>query len=137
MNNRGIHLERAQLMISDALALARKKQLPPLSIVVLDNGAHVKAMASEDGVGTQRYEIALGKANAALGMGFNTRDFYSLVNNGVLPEMFSSAINGATSGKFIPLPGGVLVKEKGQVIGAIGISGASSDMDDYIASAVI
>ncbi|GDY24458.1 hypothetical protein AHAT_03480 [Agarivorans sp. Toyoura001] len=137
MNNRGITLRQARSLITESLALARGKALPPLSIVVLDSGAHLKAMVSEDGVGTQRYQIALGKAHAALGMGFNTRQFYQLVKSEVLPEMFAATINGATGGEFIPLPGGVLIVEQQQVMGAIGISGASSDLDEWVATNAI
>ncbi|GLR71699.1 GlcG/HbpS family heme-binding protein [Agaribacter marinus] len=133
MNNRGIDLIQAQMLLNNALKLARAKALPPLSIVVLDSGAHLKVMASEDGVGTQRYQIALGKAQAALGMGFDTRQFYQLVKSGVLPEMFATSINGATGGQFIPLPGGVLIYHQQQVIGAMGVSGASSDLDEWVA----
>ena len=64
-------------------------------------GGHLKAFASEDDAGTQRGQIATRKANAALGMGFGT-------------------------GQFIPLPGGVLIINQGQVVGALGVSGASS-----------
>ncbi|MBU2985322.1 heme-binding protein [Saccharophagus degradans] len=134
---RGLSLRQALTAIDCALGYAQQQSLPPLTMVVLDAGAHVKACASADGSGTQRYEIALGKASAALGMGFGTRTFSELVKKGTLPAEFSSAINGATHGRFIPLPGGVLIFEQGQVVGAIGISGASSNADEEVAIAAI
>ena len=133
MNPRGITLDQAQEILTTVLKNAREVNSAPLSIAILDNGGHLKAYASEDGSGTQRGKIAQGKANAALGMGFGTRQFYNLVQQGVLPEMFASTINGASNGEFIPLPGGVLILEADVIIGALGISGASSNEDEQIA----
>jgi len=130
---RGIKLKAALNLIEYGLEEAEKQNSAPLTLVVLDNGGHIKASASQDNSGTARFDIAKGKAAAALGLGFGTRQFYNLVNKNVLPEMFATTINGATGGNFIPLPGGVLILEAGEVIGAIGISGASSDLDEFIA----
>ncbi len=134
---RGIQLRQALKIIENTLSLARQASMPPLTLVVLDNGAHVKASASEDGSGTARFQIAKGKAAAALGMGFGTRQFHDLISQGVLPEMFANTINGANNGEFIPLPGGILIYEGKALIGAIGISGASSDQDEQLALAGI
>lgn len=137
MNHRGLSLIDAQNIVSEALSGARKNMLQPLTIAVLDSGGHLKAFASEDGSGTQRGEIAEGKANAALGMGFSSGQFNTLVKNNVLPEMFAVCINGATHGQFIPLPGGLLIYENENVVGAVGISGASSEEDEKIAVSAI
>ena len=137
MSNRGLSLVDAQRIVKEALAAARKKNLPALAIALLDSGGHLKAFASEDDAGTQRGKIATGKANAALGMGFGTGQFYSLVKDNVLPEMFAVCINGATNGQFIPLPGGVLIVKTGQVVGALGVSGASSELDENVAVSAI
>ncbi len=141
MNQRGLSLTEAQNIVTEALSAARQNKLPALTIAVLDSGGHLKAFASEDGSGTQRGKIAEGKANAALGMGFGSGQFNTLVKNNVLPEMFAVCINGATNGQFIPLPGGVLIveneNENENVLGAVGISGASSDADEMIAVSAI
>ena len=137
MSNRGISLTDARRIVRQALNSAREKKLPALAIALLDSGGHLKAFASEDDAGTQRGQIATGKANAALGMGFGTGQFYSLVKNKVLPEMFAVCINGATNGQFIPLPGGVLIINQGQVVGALGVSGASSELDESVAVSAI
>ena len=122
------------LLINNALSIAESNNIAPLSIVILDNRSTVAASVSEEGVGTLRYDIALGKASAALGMGFGTRQFHRLVSGGVLPEMFADCINGAAKGRFIPLPGGVLIMDTSKkVIGAMGISGSSSDQDEWVA----
>lgn len=129
-----MNAEQGLNLINNALAIGRDMALPPLAVVVLDSRACVKASVSDDGVGTLRYDIALGKASAALGMGFGTRQFHQLVKRNILPEMFANCINGAAQGKFIPLPGGVLILDKAQrVVGAMGISGANSDQDEAVA----
>jgi len=137
MNNRGLSLADAQSIVKEALGIARRNKFPPLTIALLDSGGHLKAFASEDGSGTQRGQIAQGKANAALGMGFGSGEFHSLVKNNVLPEMFAVCINGATNGQFIPMPGGVLIVKNGQILGALGISGASSEIDEDVAVSAI
>ena len=137
MNNRGISLNDAQNIVTAAILTAHNKNSSPLSIALLDSGGHLKAFASEDGVGIHRGKIAEGKANAALGMGFGTGQFNALIQNNVLPEMFAVCINGATQGQFIPLPGGVLIVKGDEIIGALGISGASSKLDESVAVAAI
>ncbi len=137
MSSRGLSLVDAQRIVKEALAAARKKNLPALAIALLDSGGHLKAFASEDDAGTQRGYIATGKASAPLGMGFGTGRFYSLVKNDVLPEMFAVCINGATNGQFIPFPGGVLIVKNGQVVGALGVSGGSSELDENVAVSAI
>ena len=129
-----MNAEQALSLLNNALAIGRDMALPPLAVVVLDARACVKASLCDDGVGTLRYDIALGKASAALGMGFGTRQFHQLVKRNILPEMFADCINGAAKGKFIPLPGGVLILDKAQrIVGAMGISGANSDQDEAVA----
>ncbi|MCG8536284.1 MAG: heme-binding protein [Pseudomonadales bacterium] len=129
-----MNTELSLSILNSCLSIARDKGLQPLSIVILDNRSTIKASISEEGVGTLRFDIALGKASAAIGMGFSTREFYQLVKNGVLPEMFANCINGASDGRFVPLPGGIpIASSNGTVLGAIGISGSSSDKDEYVA----
>ena len=130
---RGITYDIANNLIKRAISVARKQGLPPLAIVVLDSGGHVKACGCEDGVGTLRFEIAQGKANAALGMGFDTRQFSELLARGVLSEAFSASLSVAANGKCNPNAGGVLLIPGAEIIGAIGISGASAEQDDFVA----
>lgn len=129
---RGINYTQANALIAQAISHARQNRLAPIAVVVLDSGGHIKASASEDGVGTLRFEIARGKANAALGMGFNSNQFTALLQAGVLSEAFSAALVGAANGHFNPNPGGTLITFDGKVIGAIGVSGASARDDHKI-----
>ena len=125
-------------MINHAMKIMEDKYIAPLAIVILDERSQVKASICDDGCGTLRYQIALGKASAALGMGFGTRQFHQLVKNNVLPEMFANCINGASNGHFVPLPGGVLILDQQKnIIGAVGISGASSEQDEKVAITLI
>ncbi len=125
-------------MLNNVSHFLSEIKIPPLAIVILDHRSKVKAAICNDGVGTLRYDIALGKASRALGMGFGTRQFHAFVKEGLLPEMFANCINGAAQGHFIPLPGGVLILDENQaIIGAVGIFGANSDQDEAVAIPMI
>jgi uncharacterized protein GlcG (DUF336 family) len=89
------------------------------------------AFKREDGCGVMRYDIAFGKAWAALGMGMSTRLIRDRLAN---RPAFQSALASASDGRFIPVPGGVLIlNEQKSVIGAVGVSGDASDRDEYCA----
>ena len=133
MTGQGLTLQQAQHILQQALALSTELSAAALSIAILDAGGHLKAFASEDRAGIARAQIAQGKAAAALGMGFGTRKLHNLIVQGILPQMFATCINGATQGSFIPLPGGVLIYHQDNLLGAVGISGASSDLDEKVA----
>ena len=124
-------LEKANAIVTKALALGRAADLLPLTVVVLDAGGKLVAMQSEDGSGIVRYEIAFGKAYGALGMGISSRLIRDRLSN---RPAFQNAIAAASGGQFIPVPGGVLVEDaQGVTLGAVGISGDTSDKDEYCA----
>jgi len=107
--------------------------LLPLTVVVLDAGGHVVVSKREDGSGILRFEIARGKAHGALGMGIGSRVIRDRLKE---RPAFQSAIAAASDGRFIPVPGGVLIcRQDGAVIGAVGVSGDASDKDEYAAIA--
>ncbi len=116
-----------------ALLRAVRSQFPPLAIVILDAAGLVKFAATQDGAGPLRHPIALAKANAAIGMGMNTRQLFTLFEQGVLPDRFATSISAVSAQGFAPQPGGELIWQAGALIGSIGISGASSDQDEAIA----
>ena len=132
-----VQLTRAQAraVVGGAITQAREADLSPLTIVVLDGGGHVVVAEREDGCAPLRYPVAQGKAFAALGIG---------VASGVTGERnherpaFLAGVAAASQGKFIPVAGGVLILD-GQdcVIGAVGVSGASSSEDQQAAIAGI
>ncbi len=121
--------------IADAtLAKGRALGLAPLTVVVLDAGGHVVEIKREDGSGIMRVEIATGKAWGALGMGFGSRD---LAARSQKTPVFFAALAAASGGRMVPVPGGVLVRDGGRVIGAVGVSGDVSDQDEVCALAGI
>ena len=124
-------LELATAVTDEALRLRREHGLLPLTVTVLDAGGHVVSCRREDGCGILRFDIALGKAWAALGMGMSTR----LIRDRLASRpTFQSALAAASEGRFIPAPGGVLIiNASGQAIGAVGISGDASDKDEFCA----
>ncbi|MGH1445305.1 MAG: GlcG/HbpS family heme-binding protein [Cognatishimia sp.] len=132
-----MRFDLAKALGDAALTSASQRGLPPLAIVILDTGAHVKFAATQDGAGPLRYPIALAKANAAIGMGMSTRQLFSLFEGELLPDRFSNAISSVATHGFAPQPGGELVMVDGLPVGAIGISGASSDQDEAIALAAL
>lgn len=126
-----ISLDQAAAIVDAALAAARKEKLMPLTVVVLDAGGHMVALKREDKSGILRVEIATGKAYGALGMGVSSRlmrDRFAQRGN------FVSGLAAASDGRFVPVPGGVLIRDgAGDIIGAVGISGDASDKDEFAA----
>jgi len=126
-----LRMVEAEAVLDGTLAAAREAGLLPLAVAVLDAGAQLVAFRREDGCGVLRFEIARGKAQAALGMGIGSRVVRDRLKERVA---FQSAIAAASDGRFIPVPGGVLILDaSGQAIGAVGVSGDASDRDEYAA----
>ncbi len=129
--NSSLTLDAAARIVDAALDAGRKENLLPLAVVALDAGGNLVCFKREDGCGILRFEIARGKAWAALGMGMSTRQIRDRL--GQRPA-FQNALAAASDGRFIPTPGGVLILDSsGQAIGAAGISGDASDKDEYCA----
>lgn len=130
-----LSLAAASRIVDEALAVRAKEGVLPLAVAVLDSGGNLVAFKREDGCGVLRFDIAFGKAWAALGMGMSTR----LIRDRLKERpAFQGALAAASDGRFIPVPGGVLVVDaNGAAIGAVGISGDTSDKDEYCAIAAI
>ena len=132
---RPITLAKANKMISAAFAKGSELGLKPLSVVVLDSGGHVKAFQRQDGASMMRFEIASGKAWGALAVGVGSR---WLNNQAESRPHFLEGLSGVSGGRIVPVPGGVLVKDKaGEILGAVGITGDTSDNDEACAIAAI
>lgn len=128
-------LLNAQNIISSALEKAEQLELKPLTVAVLDAGGHTIALARQDGSSILRPQIATGKAIGALSVGTGTR---WLQANAETRPHFVQALNGASGGAIIPVPGGVLVKDAdGETLGAVGVTGDTSDNDEAAAVAGI
>ncbi|MCE7506238.1 heme-binding protein [Polynucleobacter sp. IMCC30063] len=126
-----LDLEIADSIINAAIKIRAANGILPQAIAVLDSGGQLVAFKRENGCGIMRFDIALGKAWAALGMGMSTRQIRDRLAN---RPVFLNALGGAAGGRFIPVPGGVLILNQQRIaIGAVGISGDTSDKDEYCA----
>lgn len=131
----GITLAAARTIADVTLAKGRELGLAPLTVVVLDAAGVMKAVLREDGSSLARVEIAWGKANGCLALGFGGRE---LARRAQAMQPFMNAFSDLMGGRAVPVPGGVLVKDaEGAVLGAVGVSGDASDKDEVCAVAGI
>jgi uncharacterized protein GlcG (DUF336 family) len=126
-------LDQAATIVDTALAKGREMRLQPLCVVVLDAGGHLKAMKREDGAGILRADVALGKAWSTLGM--NAPSSRALGQRLQDRPSFLAALGMLAEGKVVAVAGGLAIYQGDEVIGAVGISGASSDEDEECALA--
>ncbi len=129
-----VTLAQASTIVDGALKKARDTNCMPQTVVVLDAGGHVVAAKREDGATFLRFQIAYGKAWGSLGMGFGTR---ALAERAAQHPAFVNALGAVTDGRAVPSPGGVLIADGGEIVGAIGISGDTGDNDEACAIAGI
>lgn len=130
-----ISLNRARTIVRKVLAKGREEGFKPLSVVVLDTGGHLKAFEREDGASPGRFGIAQGKAYGAIMLGIAGTAQMARAEQ---QAYFMAAMNGVYGGKVVPVPGGVLVRDKrGNIIGAVGVTGDTSDNDVICAIAGI
>jgi len=121
-------LKQAEIIIDRALEKAREMKLPALAVVVLDDSGNVKAVKREDGASMFRVDIGQAKAWGAVAMGCSSR---ALANRAKQNQNFFVTLAATAGGKFLPQQGGVLIRDAaGNVLGAVGISGASGDEDE-------
>ena len=130
-----INLNQASTIVDVALTKGRETNCVPLTVAVLDAGGHLVAFKREDRSGILRFDIAYGKAWGALGMGFGSRE---LADRSAKNPLFFGVLATVSQGRLVPVPGGVLIKDaSGSVLGAVGISGDTSDKDEVCAVAGI
>ena len=130
-----VTLAQASTIVDVALKKGRESNCAPLTVAVLDAGGHLVAFKREDRSGILRFDIAFGKAWGALGMGFGSRE---LADRAGKNPLFFGVLATVSQGRLVPVPGGVLIKDAaGSVLGAVGISGDTSDKDEVCAIAGI
>jgi uncharacterized protein GlcG (DUF336 family) len=123
-----ITLAQANTIIAAAFARGAELKLKPLSVVVVDAGGHVQAFQRQDGASSLRLGIALGKAAGALALGVSSRKIGEMAAE---RPAFIAAISGLAAGGIVPAAGGVIVKgADGFPIGAVGVTGDTSDNDE-------
>lgn len=122
-----ISLRKARTIIRKTLEKGRALELKPLSVVVLDAGGHVQAFEREDGAAPGRFGVAHGKAFGSVMLGIPSSAQMARAEQ---QAYFIGAVNAVYDGQLVPVPGGILVRDKrGVVIGAVGITGDTSEND--------
>lgn len=130
-----VTLAQAEGIIDAALAKGHEMGFEPLSVAVLDDGGNLVAFKKEDNSSLLRFDIARGKAWGALGMGISSRALEERAQN--RPGFFYGLL-AASDGRLILGAGGVLIKnDEGVTLGAVGISGDTSDNDEICSLAGI
>ena len=127
-------LDVARKILDAALAKGVEKKLKPLVVTILDTRGCVKATAAQDGTSLLRGEVAHGKAYGALALGMGSRALFQRAQE---QAYFIGAVNTLAQGRMVPVPGGVLIQDGGVLLGAVGISGDTSDNDEVCAIAGI
>lgn len=130
-----ISLDQANRIIQGAFTKGSTLKLKPLSVAVLDPGGHLIAFQRQDNASTLRFGIASGKAAGALAIGVSSRKLAEMAAErpGFIGSLGAIALQG-----LIPAAGGVIaVDGAGQIIGAVGVTGDTSDNDELCALAGI
>ncbi|MGH8634250.1 MAG: GlcG/HbpS family heme-binding protein [Burkholderiales bacterium] len=127
-----ITLLQSEHIIDAIIARGRELDCRPLSVVVTDPGAHIKSFKKEDGSAMMRFEMALGKAYAALALGRSS----SLVRIRTDERpLFMNYLINASGGKIFPEGGGMLIRDaRCEVIGAVGVTGDTQERDEELAA---
>ena len=123
-------LKQANAIIEKALERARQAKIKPLAVVVLDDAGNVKAAQREDGASMFRFDVATGKAWAAVAMGASSRALAGRAKDN--PNFFVT-LAATAHGKFLPQTGGVLIRDAGgAIVGSAGASGGTGDEDEAV-----
>ncbi len=127
-------LASAQTIITKTLDHAKSANFKALGVVVLDARGTVIAAATQDGSSLARFDLAKAKANGVISFNMGSRGIEKLAKD--RPHFLAGAL-GVIDG-IIPVPGGVLIKSAdGKILGAVGVSGDTSDNDEAAALAGI
>jgi uncharacterized protein GlcG (DUF336 family) len=128
-------LAAANEIIASAFAKAGELKLKPLGVSVLDAGGHLVAFQRQDGASFLRPQMSAGKAFGALSIGAGSRRLEAFAKE--RPHLISG-VSDVSGGKIVPVAGGVLILDtEGEIVGAVGISGDTSDNDEAAAIAGI
>lgn len=129
-----VNLEQARILVRETLAKGVEQGFKPLTAVVLDAGGNVVAAEKSDGASPGRFLIAQGKAYGAVMLGMPGS---AQMARAEAQAYFMDAANGVFGGKTVPVPGGILLRAEagGPVIGALGVTGDTSDNDAIAGSA--
>ena len=130
-----LSLEEAKKIIEAAFKTQASKNFKPLAVAVLSSAGSLRACECQDGTSPLRPKIAHGKAFGAISMGIGSRALFERAKQ---EPFFIQSMNSLCDGALVPVPGGVLVRNKsGDIVGAVGVTGDISDNDEICAVAGI
>ena len=129
-----LSLDDARMMADNCLEIAAEMTLKPITVAVLDAAGDLKVLLRQDGTSTLRPDIAQGKARGAIALGMGSRAIYERAKE---QPYFIQSMNALSGGSLVPVPGGVLIRRDGAILGAVGITGDTSDNDEACASRAI
>jgi uncharacterized protein GlcG (DUF336 family) len=121
-DKRALNLDGAKKVIAAAVAEAKKANAPGAAIAVVDDGGNLMAVERLDNTFAAGANISIGKARTAALFKRPTKAFEDIINKG---RTAMTSLND-----FTPLQGGVPIVIDGQIVGAIGVSGAASAQQD-------
>jgi len=125
-----LSFETAELVAAAVLEEGGRRRTSALTVAVLDAGGHTVVLYRQDGAGYIRPQIAIGKAWGALSLGVSSRGIAGIAAQ--VPAFFE-ALAVAAQGRMFPAPGGVLLRDQaGEIVGAVGVSGDNSDVDEAV-----
>ena len=129
-----LSLDDARKMADNCLGIAAEMTLKPITVAVLDAAGDLKVLLRQDGTSTLRPDIAQGKARGAIALGMGSRAIYERAKE---QPYFIQSMNALSGGSLVPVPGGGLIRRDGAILGAVGITGDTSDNDEACASRAI
>ncbi len=123
-----LRLDQANQIVEGALKKAAAMNVRPIAVVVLDAAGHIVSAQRQDGASMFRFDVALGKAWAAVAMGASSR---ALANRARGNPNFFVTLAATAGGKFLPQTGAALIRDaEGNILGSAGASGGTGDEDE-------
>jgi len=127
-----ITLAQAERIIDAIIAQGAALDCRPLSVIVVEPGCKVKAFKKEDGSSMIRFEMAYGKAYAALALGRSSKLVHQRAEE---RPIFMRYLIAASGEQIFPEGGGMMIRDpSGEVIGAVGVTGDTEDRDEELAA---
>ncbi len=127
-----ITLSQSEHIIDAVISRARELNCRPVSVVIVEPGAVIKAFKKEDGSSMMRFEMATGKAYAALALGRSS----SLVRvRAEQRPLFMDFLSKASQDRIFAEGGGMLIRAAdGELLGAVGVTGDTQERDEELAA---
>ena len=123
VNKHSVSSELAQKMVAAAVAKARELGVSE-NVAILDDGGNLKAFSRMDGAPILTIEMAQNKAYTAL-LGVSTQEFFDFIQGD--PSLLAGI---PTLARVAAWGGGFPIKVDGEIVGAIGVSGAPTVQND-------